>query len=143
MQQLEQLTHSTFSRRMMMLIRILEKYFPIREERLKFLEFLLWEMNWPHARNIYFTVIERLIWYYEYLMEHGPSEAYTLQELFLYDALEFFWYRDFTLVLHRRRHPLWDKNLGLVMGYEKADVSKVRLFLDKSYELPVDMLHLN
>ncbi len=143
MQQSKQLAHSAYNRRMNLLIRMLERHFPTLEMRREFLEELEYKIKSSDAEKTYSKVIQRLIWYYEYLGEHGPQQEYSEQELFLYDALEFYWYRDFTLVLHRHRHPLWDKDLGMVTGYETTGIKKMRLFMSTRDEWPVEMVYLN
>ncbi len=144
MQQLKQLANSAYNRRMNLLIRTLERHFPALEQRMEFLEVLDYAIKSPDSEKSYSKVIQRLIWYYEYLSEHGPQTPYTMQEMFLYDELEFYWYRDFTLVLHRRRLPVWDKDLNMVTGYEPGNVTRIRLFTHKYFDPEhVEMVYLN
>ena len=144
MQKNSSLLNNTFHNQVEDLIKMIESQTGSWEEKAGYLEFLEENLNSPILKDGFSKVARRVIWYYRYLSKHYPMiDGVTEEEMFLYDTIHFYWFEDFTLVIHQDREPVWEGDFPYSTGYKDGKVKKVLLFWGEKNEYKMDLLFAN
>ena len=100
--------------------------------------------DFPYFDEEFSKIGRRILRRYNYLMEHFQTpDGAAYKEMFLYDVINFYWFEDFALVIHRERVPVWKDGFPGPTGYKDGGINRVRIFTGEKLDIQFDLLYLN